>query len=72
MVEVFKTNVQEVALANQIVEQLLERFPSCTVNFDLEDCDKILRIKNIENAVDISSILKVLNETGIYVEVLAD
>lgn len=45
MVEVFKTNVQEVARANQIVEQLLERFPSYRVNFDLEDCDKILRIE---------------------------
>ena len=45
MVEIFKTNVQEIAVANYIVEQLLERFPMYTINFDLEDCDKILRIE---------------------------
>ena len=45
MVEIFKTNVQDAAVANYIVEQLLERFPMYTINFDLEDCDKILRIE---------------------------
>ena len=72
MVEVFKTSVQNRLQADLVRQLLLVKNPTLEINFDLEDCDKILRIKNIENAVDISSILKVLNETGIYVEVLAD
>jgi hypothetical protein len=45
MVEIFKTNVQEVNDANAIIQKLLEHFPSAKINFDLEDCDKILRVE---------------------------
>jgi hypothetical protein len=72
MVEVFKTSVQDHAQAGIVKQLLLKQNPLLEINFDLEDCDKILRIKNIEDTVDISSVLKVLNETGIYVEVLVD
>lgn len=72
MVEVFKTSVQNPLQADLVRQLLLVKNPLLEINFDLEDCDKILRIKNIEDAVDISSVLKVLNETGIYIEVLAD
>lgn len=72
MVEVFKTSVQNQLQAGIVKQLLLVQNPSLEINFDLEDCDKILRIKNIEDAVNISSVLKVLHETGIYVEVLAD
>lgn len=72
MVEVFKTSVQNPLQADLVRQLLLVENPTLEINFDLEDCDKILRIKNIEDAVDISSVLKVLNETGIYIEVLAD
>lgn len=49
MVEVFKTSVQEAGQANVLVQKLLEHFPSSQINFDLEDCDKVLRVegKNI-------------------------
>ncbi len=72
MVEVYKTSVQDQLQAGIVKQLLLVQNPLLEINFDLEDCDKILRIKNIEDAVDISSVLKVLNETGIYVEVLTD
>lgn len=72
MVEVFKTSVQDPMQAKIVKQLLLKQNPSLEINFDLEDCDKILRIKNIEKAIDIFSVFKALNETGIYVEVLAD
>jgi len=72
MIEVFKTSVQSPMQARIIEQLLLVQNPLLEINFDLEDCDKILRIKNIEDPVDISSVLKVLNETGIYVEILID
>ena len=44
MVEVFKTNVQEVAQSELLIQQLLVHYPNSKINFDLEDCDCILRI----------------------------
>ena len=72
MIEVFKTSIENSRQANVLKELLLMANPTLEINFDLDDCDRILRIKNIEKVVDISSVLKILNETGIYVEVLAD
>jgi hypothetical protein len=45
MVEVFKTNVQKVYQADMLVNALLQFFPDSIINFDLDDCDKILRIE---------------------------
>jgi len=45
MVEVFKTNVQEDFQAQQLVNVLLRHFPDSKINFDLEDCDKVLRVE---------------------------
>lgn len=45
MVEVFKTNVEEAQEANSIMDLLLQHFPGHKISFDLEDCDKVLRIE---------------------------
>jgi hypothetical protein len=45
MVEVFKTNVQEYAVAQQLAALLRNHFPGSKINFDLDDCDKVLRIE---------------------------
>ncbi|KFF15768.1 hypothetical protein [Flavobacterium hydatis] len=68
MIEVFKTNVQEVEQSKMIVSKLLEYFPNGNINFDLEDCDKILRIhdQKISNA----KIIELLNSYGYHCEVL--
>lgn len=49
MVEVFKTNVRGIRKAKLIIQKLAEEFPAHKINFDLDDCDKILRVqgKNI-------------------------
>ena len=56
MVEVFKTNVQGCEESKQLIRKLLEHFPYCIINFDLEDCDRILRIEgsSFSNALIIS------------------
>jgi hypothetical protein len=45
MIEVFKTNVQEVSQAEKIVTMLLEHFPGSKINIDMHDCDKVLRVE---------------------------
>jgi hypothetical protein len=68
MVEVFKTNVQEASEANKLVSLLLQHFPGSKINFDLHDCDKILRVegKNFAN----ETIMVLVKENGFACDVL--
>ena len=52
MVEVFKTNVQKETDTNYIIAIINRQFPNYKVNFDLEDCDKILRVEGVDLEVD--------------------
>ncbi|MDD5186225.1 MAG: hypothetical protein PHS84_13275 [Paludibacter sp.] len=45
MVTVYKTNVSTKIRAKSIVDKLTSELAGCRINFDLEDCDKILRIE---------------------------
>ncbi|HEY5369479.1 MAG TPA: hypothetical protein VIJ75_10830 [Hanamia sp.] len=68
MVEVFKTNVLDVERSNLLVERLLFYFPDNKINFDLQDCDKILRVEG-ENILP-GRIMELLNEEGHVCEIL--
>jgi hypothetical protein len=45
MVEVFKTDVTDEQQAREVKELLQLHFPGTRVNFDLDDCDKVLRVE---------------------------
>ncbi|MBK8747517.1 MAG: hypothetical protein IPM04_06520 [Saprospiraceae bacterium] len=45
MVEIFKTNVKKRKRSEKLVSLLSMKYPDLKINFDLEDCDKILRIE---------------------------
>jgi len=62
MVEVFKTNVQEESQSDKMVQLLLHHFPDSRISFDLEDCDKILRVEGDE--VCPVTIIKMLRGRG--------
>ena len=62
MVEIFKTNVTGLDEAATIVSLLQLQLPYCKVNFDLQDCDKILRVKG-EN-ICITTIIELLQSCG--------
>jgi hypothetical protein len=68
MVEVFKTNVQKKAQSKQLLCALSDTFPSFKVNFDLSDCDKVLRVEG-EN-MEALRIVILLKEYGFTCEVL--
>ena len=61
MVEVFCTNIQESTVASKILNEIEEKFPGLKANFDLEDCDKILRIESKKNVCK-----KVINLLKLY------
>jgi hypothetical protein len=68
MVEVFKTNVQKRAQSKMLLCILSEAFPSFKINFDLSDCDKVLRVEgdNMESL----RVMILLKEYGFTCEVL--
>ncbi len=72
MVEVFKTDVVELYQANMIIESIQKDFPSYKVNFDLSDCDRILRVECAAGSIDASEVITLLKKFKISAEVLPD
>jgi len=68
MVEVFKTNVELTVQSEMLIKQIICYVPDGKINFDLEDCDNILRVEaeHISN----ETIIGLLNQNGFYAEVL--
>jgi hypothetical protein len=71
MVEVFKTNVNGSLHAKHLVNVIQYYFNDYKVNFDLDDCDRILRIE-APGTIDVNSVVGLLTDLGVTVEVLLD
>jgi len=68
VVEVFSTNVSEEAEANHLIGLLRKTFPDYKINFDLEDCDKILRIES--DVVNSEEVIKLVHAERFHCEIL--
>jgi hypothetical protein len=68
MIEVFKTNVEEACYAKDVIALLLQHFPGSKINFDLHDCDKILRLEGPDFAVE--KVISLVTENGFSCMVL--
>jgi hypothetical protein len=62
VVEIFKTNVQNEADKNYVTAFIQSKFPGYKINFDLEDCDKILRVEG--NGLELKNIINCVNSIG--------
>ena len=62
MVEVFKTNVQKETDTNYIIAIINRQFPDYKVNFDLDDCDRILRVEGVD--LEVNNIIDYMNCLG--------
>lgn len=72
MVEVFKTNVTDRYNASLLIDQIHQNFTCYRANFDLEDCDRILRVKCISGSVNPSHLIDLLRSYGFDAEVLPE
>jgi len=68
MVEVFKTNVQKKTQSKMLLCVLSEAFPSFKINFDLSDCDKVLRVEG--DNLEVSNIMVLVKEHGFQCDLL--
>ncbi|SDS89375.1 hypothetical protein SAMN05216490_2034 [Mucilaginibacter mallensis] len=69
MVEVFKTNIAKVGQSKLLVKKLLQHFPSSYINFDLDDCDNVLRVEG--DNICPEKIITLVTEHGYQCEALA-
>ncbi|HZE83377.1 MAG TPA: hypothetical protein VE035_03665 [Puia sp.] len=72
MIEVFKTDVEDWRQAANLVDEIHSAFHNYTANFDLEDCDRILRVKCASGSVQPSFLIDLLKRSGFNAEVLPD
>ena len=70
VVEVFKTDVKASSQARKLVKILLHHFPTSKINFDLDDCDRILRVEGINFKTE--KIIVLMKERGFDCKVLDD
>jgi hypothetical protein len=68
MVEVFKTNVEQSEQSQMLIHRIMSHIPNGEINFDLEDCDKILRVE--ADSISVQSIIKLMKQHGFHAEVL--
>jgi hypothetical protein len=68
MIEVFKTNVTDKEQASTLIDLLLHQFPGNKINFDLHDCDNILRIDGSDYIVE--DVMTLLSDKGYQCELL--
>ncbi len=69
-VEVFKTNVKHKTAAKKILAEIGSHQPEYKCNFDLEDCDKVLRIENTGGNVDNKLIFLILQKNNYRGDIL--
>jgi hypothetical protein len=72
IVKVFKTDVKEEQVARLILFFLQQALSHCTINFDLDDCDKILRIESQQGPIEEEHIQLLVARYGHHCEPLQD
>lgn len=72
MVEVFKTDVCDPRYAELLVQEIHSLFPGYTASFDLDDCDRILRVISSGGHVDAVQIIRLVERFGFSAQVLDD
>lgn len=67
-VEVFKTSVDTRQQAISLVEEIRQYFNDTKISFDLDDCDKILRVEGAE--IQPGLVVSIVKRMGFECEVL--
>ncbi len=66
IVKVFKTDVHDQLVALLIIHVLQEALSHCRINFDLDDCDRVLRIESHRGSIEEAQIQLLVARCGHY------
>ncbi len=72
MVEVFKTTVNKQSAAKELLDCLHSKFAGYQANFDLKDCDCILRVESDNDYVAADEVICIVEKAGFMAEILPD
>jgi hypothetical protein len=72
MIEIFTTNVTEKNQAERVLNKIRSAFPGYKVNFDLDDCDHILRIDSRGSVLCAATLIQLVHQLGFRAEILPD
>jgi hypothetical protein len=70
-VEVYCTDLRHSSQADLLERKLLGSFPHLRINFDLDDCDRILRIE-YHHELNFARIEKISRKMGVQIRILDD
>lgn len=68
IVEIFRTNIQSNRDVDKVIRSLLTIYPTCKINFDLEDEENILRVEAIGFGIETDRIVNYMIELGYHCE----
>ena len=72
-VEVFQTNVSSPSLATTIIRALQTRFAGLKATFDLDDCDRVLRVESPYGEPALwAQVIALVRGFGVQIEVLPE
>jgi hypothetical protein len=71
IVDVFKTNIADLERAKWLIHEIETKLPNCKANFDLDDCDRILRVE-FKGKLQSDRVIDLLKNVGCIAEVLPD
>ena len=72
MIEVYVTNVTKKKDSVFLKRELLTLLPTANIHFDLQDCDRILRIENLTSELLPELVIACLERNGFKCELLTD
>lgn len=70
VVEIFRTDVRDKNQTVPVLQLLQHQFPTYRANFDLDDCDNILRLETREEVIQQQHVIILLQQLGYKAEVL--
>jgi hypothetical protein len=71
-VEIFRTNVKGKRAAKMILKALHVTFPEYHFNFDLEDCDRILRVESSGAFFETAKIIQMVKGYNMSISLFED
>ncbi len=69
-IEIFKTDVADLVRAHKATEAIVQKFAGYKANFDLNDCDHILRVVSYHEEIHSLAIIETMNSMGFFAEIL--
>ena len=72
MVEIFRTNVKNKKLAGKVLKALQQHLPAFNFNFDLDDCDRILRVQCNNTPIECIKVIQIVKGYSIEISLFED